>query len=119
MPSFNQPFVIVAGDDASLAFTIYAANGTTPLDLTGAAITWQMRSSWDSATALLTKTMDSPSDITVTDADSGTFTIAIADTDTDSIIPGRYPHAVKITDASSNETTVTLGYGQILAKAVA
>lgn len=116
MPSFDQPFFIVAGDDASLAFTIYSSDGETPINLTGATISWQLRSSWDSPTVLIDKNLSSG--ITVTVAEAGMFTVDLNDIDTEEIIPGRYPHAAKVTDSAANDTTVSLGFGIILARAV-
>ena len=103
------------GEDKSLIFTVYQADGITPQNITGWALEWDLRKTDADATAVLTKT--TASGIALTTPTSGVCTVTIADTDTDTLDPGTYRHALKRTTADS-ETILTYGNATIKQAAV-
>ncbi|MEJ0015715.1 MAG: hypothetical protein WDN25_03965 [Acetobacteraceae bacterium] len=106
MAAEGQNFTLVAGDTVRLAFTAYDSDGTTPLDLAGATIKWQLARD-EAGPALISK--QTGSGITVTNAAGGTFVVAIAPADTAAITAGGYYHETQVTDASGNVSTVATG----------
>lgn len=100
------------GEDKIFAFQIFqkSADGvltTTPQDITGWAMKWEMRRSDNEADPpVLSKTTSAG--IAITSAAQGQGTITIADTDTDSVTPRMYRHALKRTDDGS-ETVLLFG----------
>ena len=99
---------LYAGEDKTLNFTIYQADGTTAQNITGWSLSYRWKKSLDDADsdAVLTKTTSSG--ITLTVAASGQCAVAIADTDTDAVPAGPYYHELKRTDSGS-ETILTTG----------
>lgn len=99
---------LYAGEDKTLAFTIYQADGTTAQNITGWTLSYRWKRSLDDpdADAVLTKTTSSG--ITLVTPASGQCTVAIADTDTDAVAAGPYYHELKRTDDGS-ETVLTTG----------
>lgn len=121
MPLALQNFVVTAGDTKTINFIAYETNGTTPLNLAGVDIEWQMtRFPGDAATALITKSLiDGVSTgITSPVLTDGAFAIALAAADTADIMPGRYFHGAKVTDASDNVSTIAIGFAVIEPAAV-
>jgi hypothetical protein len=94
------------GEDKSLVFTVYQSNGTTAQDITGWALEWVLKTSYDATTTVLSKT--TVSGIALTTPLSGICTVSIADTDTDALQPKTYVHVLKRTDDGS-ESILTYG----------
>jgi hypothetical protein len=96
------------GEDKSLIVTVYQQDKRTLQNITSWSLSWMLKEHLSDAdnVALLTKTTSSG--ITLTTPTSGVCTVSIADTDTDSIVPGRYYHELKRTDAG-NETVLSHG----------
>lgn len=91
------------GEDRIFQFTVKDANSAT-IDITGWAITWELRASTDAASALLSKSVGSG--INLTDPTNGVLEVHINRADTWSgtaavIQPGRYVHALHRTDAGA------------------
>lgn len=115
---------IYLGDDTPIEFTIYAdADETTILNVTGWNISFAVRKSDRSSTALIEKsTEDSPAGIVISGVfnsspASNTQKVTVTLLDTDSydpnspvveLSPGRYRYALKRMDAGS-ETTLAVG----------
>ena len=93
----------VRGDDWAIPGVI--ADSDTPVDLTGATVTSQLRRHTEAATATATFTA------TVTDAVAGAVTLTLADTVTAAIDPGVYTYDVQVVDGS---ITTTYGAGSLL-----
>lgn len=93
------------GEDKALSFTIYQKTAagvltTTPQDLTGFALRWDLRRT-DNAADPVILTKATGSGITIDAGTGGTGTVSIADTDTDSLASRVYRHALKRTDDGS------------------
>jgi hypothetical protein len=99
---------LYTGEDKTLTITVYQADGATPQDITGWALSyvWKKTLADPDAEAALTKTTSSG--ITLTTPASGICTVTIADTDTDHLPARTYVHELKRTDAGS-ETVLTTG----------
>jgi hypothetical protein len=102
----QQDIEMFSGDDKSLAVTVYAEDGITPVDITGFTVTWILSARPTGSVAIVTKTVGSG--ITLTDPGNGVFTVTLADTDTDALL-GKYYHQARITDQSGNKSTVLFG----------
>jgi hypothetical protein len=108
------------GEDKSLVFTIFKADGVTPQDVSGWTLSWRLKrlkSDADSA-ALLTKTTSSG--IAISGAynvdptlNTQVVTVTVADTDTDPIAPGTAYHELKRTNDAS-ETVLAFGAVRLL-----
>lgn len=103
------------GEDKSLVFTILKADGVTPQDISGWALSWRLKRRKTDADvdALLTKTTVSGIAISgVYNADPAVSTqvatVTIADTDTDPLTPGSVYHELKRTNDAS-ETVLAFG----------
>lgn len=103
--------VVFAGDTIRLAFAV-TTDGTTPKNLTGAAVSWAF-SPLNAATgsaggaAIVTKTVGSG--ITLTDATGGLLLVKLEPADTASVAGGDYYHELQITDAASDKLTAAFG----------
>lgn len=93
----------VRGDD--WAITGQLTNNGTAVDLTGATLAAQLRSSADSRTVAGTFT------VTVTDEDDGRITLALGGDTTSRLRPGTYVYDIEVTVGGS---TVTYGAGSRL-----
>jgi hypothetical protein len=93
----------VRGDDWSIAGTITA--GGAAVNLTGATITSQIRSSANSATIVETFTA------TVNNAAAGTLTLSLTDAETALIEAGNYVYDIQVVISS---VTTTYGAGSKL-----
>ena len=102
--SLEQNFRAAIGEDRTLTFTVLDSLGVA-VDLTGASVTWVMRSHSLSATNIL-----SISGTNLGGA-AGTFDVVITDVLTDAIEPRVYHHSAKVTDGAGIETVVALGSG--------
>jgi hypothetical protein len=107
MANLNQDATVYGGDDARLELTLLDRDGT-PLDLTGATLTWGMapRRSSDAA---LTKTSEDASEIEITDAVAGRAIVKLLADDTDDLSETVYLHELKITDATGKTETLLTG----------
>lgn len=111
-----QNFDMQAGDDKAIDVTVTSdgmATGT-PVDITGATITWTLRRSVENTVALVTKA--TPGGIQITDGPNGRFTINLADADTAGLL-GLYLHEAVLADVSSNDSTVLNGVATFTPKA--
>jgi len=93
----------VRGDDWSIAGTI-SADGT-PVNLTGATITSQLRRTADSTVVAEAWT------VTVNSAAAGTVTLSLTDTETALITPGTYVYDLQVVISG---VTTTYGEGSTL-----
>ena len=99
------------GEDKTLAFTIYQADGSTPQNITGWALIFVLRRQPATADpALISKTTGSG--ITLTTPASGLCEVSIEDTDTEGLSEGKYFYSLKRTDAGE-ETILTYGYAYL------
>jgi hypothetical protein len=109
MATSDQNVTMYSGDSRVLAFTITEANGTTPINLTGAVVAWacaRKLSGGFSTTPTLSKEIGAG--ITIIAAIAGTLEVALAPADTASLV-GRYYHELQVTDAAGNVSTVATG----------
>lgn len=98
----------VSGDDKTLRFTI-TDDGTsagTPVNITGATITFKVTSGPTSTTAIIEKS--TAGGITITDGPNGVCTVALVAADT-AALAGDYWYELQVVDASANTTTTTFG----------
>jgi hypothetical protein len=116
MPLSAQNFSMTEGDTLTLSFSLYEADGTTALNLTGVTVRWKLARSVTSA-VLISKT--NGDGITVgSPATGGTLTVELAALDTHGLY-GRYYHEMEVTDLSSNVSTVATGHAVISAGLIA
>ncbi len=96
------------GEDKTLTFTIYQADGVTAQNITGWSLsyTWKRNMGDADSAAVLVKTTSAG--IALTTPASGICTVTVADTDTDAMTAHTYWHELKRTDAGS-ETVLTTG----------
>jgi hypothetical protein len=112
MASINQDFVTYQGDDVKPIFTVYAADGTTVVDISAVTeITWTARpQATDAASLTLTKTGGA---ITfVTTGTDGKFQVSVSAAQT-LLLSGWYLHEATLTDAAGKVTTVSVGRMQV------
>ena len=86
MTEVEQDFTMYAGDSKTLQFTVTTETGgvlTLPL---GTQIEWMLKSTEESVSILVDKTIGSG--VTITQANSGKFEVAILPEDTESFTPG-------------------------------
>lgn len=96
---------IFRGEDKILSVTV--DDGETPavaVNITGWTLSFTLRETTGSATALLTKT--TASGITITDPTAGVFQVSIEDVDTIALTPGKYAYDVKRMDAGAEAVLV-------------
>lgn len=92
----TQNITIDRGEDVVLNVTIYTTDeGTTPQDITGWTLQFNLTKTRDNPTKLVTKagTLVTPA--------SGTARLAIDDTDTDGLASGGYYYDIARTDRKS------------------
>ena len=116
MPDLAQNPWLVAGDTKVFSFAAMDSDSAA-LNLTGATMEWAMVP-YRGAEAVVIKTTADAS-VTVTDAEGGLFEFTLEPEDTQEVARGRYPHGAKVTDASGNVSTISLGFVTILPQAVA
>ena len=95
------------GEDRTINIDVDQADGTTPQDMSGWALTWELK---DSATGLARITKTTAAGITITNGDgtNDRAQVTIADVDTEPLVPGTYYHQLRRTDAGSE---VVLSFG--------
>lgn len=101
------------GEDKVFPFTIYQKTAlgvltSTPQDITGWAIRWDMRRSDSESDPVVLMKATGGSGIAITSGVSGQGEISIADTDTDALTARVYRHGLKRTDDGS-ETVLLFG----------
>jgi hypothetical protein len=112
MAKTGQDFTTYAGDAALPIFTVYAADGVTPLNISSVQnILWNAARDLASA-AVLSKSKTAGSIAFVTDGSNGQFQVTLAGSDT-APLTGYYIHSAMIIDSSGNQTTVSLGRMQV------
>lgn len=98
------------GEDRTIDYLVDDSAGAD-LDVSGYALTWELKRSLDAATALITKTK-AAGQIVVADG-TGTndkATVTITDTDTEGMKPGRYFHVLRRTDLGNE---IWLAFGKV------
>lgn len=103
MAATNQNFTLYQGDSLTAQFSVVDDEGS-PVDLTGATITW--RAATVSHQTVLDKAVGRG--ITVTDAAGGVCEVALAPDDTASLL-GTYRHQLRVVDATGQEAVVAEG----------
>ena len=95
--------------DKELTFAIKQADGVTPQNITGWALSWMLkrRKTDADASALVTKTTGGGT-ITITDGPNGVCTLTVTDENTAAVRAGLYVHELKRTDVGA-ETPLTEG----------
>lgn len=96
-----QNVTVDRGDDITLNVQIYTTDeGTTPENITGWTLQFNLTKTRDNPTKLITKagTLATPA--------SGTATVTIDDTDTDGLSSGQYFYDIARTDAGYERTLV-------------
>ena len=101
------------GEDRTIHIDVDQADGTTPQNMTGWALTWELLSS-NSGPALLTKTT-AAAGISITNGDgtNDRAAVTINDTDTEPLAGGVYYYRLRRTDAG-NEVVLTYGSAVLL-----
>ena len=94
------------GEDKTLRFTVYQADGETVQNITGWTLEWAVRRFLGSTDALLTKTTGSG--ISITDGPNGICEVSLARTDTDTLGRGGFYHALRRTNSGAS-TVLTFG----------
>lgn len=104
---------IICGNDAVATVQLYAADGSTPLDLTGVTeiVYVAKKQASPDYPALITKTYTDSGGITITgDPEDGLIAIAFEDTDTlpeeGERLVGYFDHELQVVDANGNKSTV-------------
>lgn len=101
---------LVIGDDKTVRIDVTDENGAAK-NMTGWALTWEIKSSRTSSTALVTKTTSDGISIGNGAGTGDRATITIADTDLeDTLSEGTYWHQLRRTDAGNEEL---LSYGSV------
>ena len=100
----NQNASLYSGTDHILEITVYAADGTTPLDISGAAFVWRLTDERD--TVVIEKTVGDG--IEIVDGAAGRCNITLGHAETARLV-GQYPHHLKMTDASGRTVVVLTG----------
>jgi hypothetical protein len=105
------------GEDKVFPFTIYQKTAagvltTTPQDITGWTLRWDLRRS-DTAADPVVLTKATPTGVTIDPGTGGTGFVTVLDTDSDTLAPNAYRHALKRDDA--NFETI-LSYGNAILK---
>lgn len=99
--------------DKLIKFTIYQADGVTPQNITGWALSWMLkrRLTDPDANALVTKTTGAGS-ITLTTPLTGNCELIVTDENTAAVEAGFYVHELKRTDAGA-ETPLCEGKARL------
>ena len=103
----------IKGEDKTIVFDIVDSAGTAQT-MTGWALEWIVRKTVDAPSATLTKTTGA-AQVAISNGD-GTddrATVTVTDTDTVDLPAGRYQHALRRTDAGS-EQVLAYGYLELI-----
>lgn len=111
MSHSTQNFEIHAGDSRDIVVTVTDSQGGA-VDLTGAAIAWQLARSADAASPAVFKSLGTG--ISITDGPNGVFTVTLDSADTEGLT-GLYYHEAEVTDTAGNRSTVLSGVATIIA----
>lgn len=98
------------GEDKTIEFTVFQADGTTAQDITGWALQFELCDLADPPVSQFIKT--TVSGIVITDAANGVLEVTILDTDTDPLAPGKFQYELRRTDAGL-EAVLAHGTAQI------
>lgn len=97
----TQDITIDRGEDIPLNVTIYTTDdGTTPQDITGWTLEFNLTKTRDNPTKLVTKSGS------IVSAAAGTATVTLDDTDTDGLASGEYKYDIARTNAGYERTLV-------------
>lgn len=108
MVATNQDFITYQGDVIKPIFTVFGADGVTPVDISGVNnISWSARRNLTDSVAL-TKTKTGGGIAFTNSGTDGKFTVTLLAADTQAL-SGWYMHTATITDGAGNPTTVTVG----------
>ena len=105
-----QNFEIHAGDSRDIVVTVADSQGAA-VDLTGAAIAWQLARSAGSAAPAVSKSLGAG--IAITDGPNGVFTVTLDPADTEGLT-GLCYHEAEVTDAAGNRSTVLSGVATVI-----
>lgn len=103
MSADYQNFSLYSGETRNIISNITEQDGITPVDLTGATVTWYLKNSKHSSTNLVTK--NNPP--IIISGNQITIPLHAADTST---LRGNYYHYCEMTDALGNSSVVFTGY---------
>lgn len=104
MPDTSQDVEIYAGEIRSLVVTVTNNNDRAVEDLTGASVSWKVKSG---TTTALSKTVGSGITL-ATDPTTGVFTISLQAADSSSL-SGVYSHEARVTLSDGTIATVFTG----------
>ena|SRR5437764_15345572 len=99
-------FSMYSGETKNINITINEQDGVTPVDLTGATITWHLKGSLRSGNILVSK--DNNNGIIITDTANGKIRVQLSPADT-SGLNGIYYHVCEITDLIGDHSVVLIG----------
>ena len=105
-----QNFQIHAGDSRELVVTVSDSQGAA-VDLSGAAIAWQLARSAGAAAPAVAKALGSG--IVITDGPNGVFTVMLDPADSETL-SGLYYHEAEVTDAAGQRSTVLSGVATVV-----
>jgi hypothetical protein len=119
----GEDFDMVAGDDANLNIHVQAPDISGVLqsvDLTGSTITWVLKESENSSTALVTKVSTDALQVEKLNqtTHTGEFVVYLQPADTASLTAGHYFHGAVVVDVALDKHTVTEGYLTLSAKLI-
>ena len=96
---------VFIGTDKTLQFDVNQVDGTTAQVMTGWALTWELRTE-EGGKVLVTKAVGTGITISNGDGTDDRASIVLADTDTEGLQPQVYYHALRRTDAGSEDVIV-------------
>jgi len=111
MAKKKQNFEIFAKDDKILSIAITDSSGNA-VDLTGAKVRWRLSVSPYDTPLIQKSSTAGTSQVNITNSTGGLVDVIIAGSDTTNL-NGVYYHEAEVEDATSNKTTVTIGYATI------
>lgn len=104
MPDTSQDIEVYAGEIRSVVVTVTNNNDRAVEDLTGASVSWKVKSG---TTSILSKSVGSGITL-ASDPTTGVFTISLQAADTSSL-SGVYSHEARVTLADGTIATVSVG----------
>lgn len=115
MTTTRNEISMLIGQDKTLQLAVSNGAGS-PINLTGAVVHWRMKVATSDASALISKSSDTPAEAVVTDALKGRAEIFLVPADTASLAAGTYVYDSWVVLGGSGEQHPVIGPSPLILK---